>query len=258
MVKCKDKFKSKSKRMACFSKKAMSAVLSTAMVSMMMTNQIVIPYSGNYLCTDIGGASNGVGSSYSGNKFGMTQDPGCNLMKSGTGTRYMAKGTYKFSFDLGLGGNSGAYTDYSHRVEAKDTHNRCKVCGHMEGDEETIEVAMVQNLFPVSMAAEENTDEVLSETENGTDVITPYMVFIICILKDYLKLIGNEKGVMWDYYRNRFSKLTDGLAAQIEYDYEKQAEICRKKLSAGEKEDDTRGEAVMLAVKKGRKTGRRE
>lgn len=84
------------------------------------------------------------------------------------------------------------------------------------------------------------------------------MVFIICILKDYLKLIGNEKGVMWDYYRNRFSKLADGLAAQIEYDYEKQAEICRKKMSAGEKEDDTGEDAMVLAVKKGRKTGRRE
>lgn len=81
------------------------------------------------------------------------------------------------------------------------------------------------------------------------------MVLIICILKDYLKMIGSKEGVMWDYYRNRFSKLADKLSAQIEYDYEKQVEICRKKMSAGEKENDIGEDAVMLAVKKSKREG---
>lgn len=32
------------------------------------------------------------------------------------------------------------------------------------------------------------------------------MVLIICVLKDYLKLIANKEGPTWDYYRDKFSK----------------------------------------------------
>jgi hypothetical protein len=55
------------------------------------------------------------------------------------------------------------------------------------------------------------------------------IVFIICILKDYLKLIEEKEGIMWDYYKEKFSKLADKLSVQIEYDYEKQMKKCRKK-----------------------------
>lgn len=80
------------------------------------------------------------------------------------------------------------------------------------------------------------------------------MVFIICILKDYLKLIADKEGHIWDYYQERFAKLADKLAAQIGYDYEKQLEKCRKKLDAKEtRQDDVGEDAMALAVNKGRK-----
>lgn len=50
------------------------------------------------------------------------------------------------------------------------------------------------------------------------------IVLIICILKDYLKLIQKKEGIMWDYYRKEFAELADHLSSQIEYDYDKQVE----------------------------------
>lgn len=78
------------------------------------------------------------------------------------------------------------------------------------------------------------------------------MVFIICILKDYLKLIDDREGEIWDYFRNRFAKLADKLASQIEYDYDKQLEKCMKKMNAKEKDGDIGEDAVILATRHGR------
>ena len=80
------------------------------------------------------------------------------------------------------------------------------------------------------------------------------MVFIICILKDYLKLIAEKEGHIWEYYRGRFAKLADKLSVQIGYDYEKQLERCRKKLDTKEtRQDDVGEDAMALAVNRGRK-----
>lgn len=78
------------------------------------------------------------------------------------------------------------------------------------------------------------------------------MVFIICILKDYLKITAEKEGSIWEYYRERFAKLADKLARQINYDYEKQLEKCRKKMNAKESKSDIGGDAMALAVNKGR------
>lgn len=75
------------------------------------------------------------------------------------------------------------------------------------------------------------------------------IVFVICILKEYLKLIAEKDGPMWDYYRERFAKLADKLAAQIEYDYDLQMEKCIKKMGR-QADTDVGEEALALAVKR--------
>ena len=57
------------------------------------------------------------------------------------------------------------------------------------------------------------------------------MVLIICVLKDYLKLIANKEGPTWDYYRDKFSKMAYRLSGQIGYNYEKAYERCQKKMN---------------------------
>ena len=75
------------------------------------------------------------------------------------------------------------------------------------------------------------------------------VVFIICILREYLKLISDKDGVMWDYYRKRFAQIADRLAAQIEYDYDLQMEKCIKKMGK-QADTDVGEEALALAVKR--------
>lgn len=79
------------------------------------------------------------------------------------------------------------------------------------------------------------------------------IVFIICILKDYLKLLEEKEGYIWDYYRERFAKLADSLAKQIEYDYDKQLEKCRKKMNAKESKSHVGEDAMALAVNRGKR-----
>lgn len=79
------------------------------------------------------------------------------------------------------------------------------------------------------------------------------IVFIICILKDYLKLLEEKEGVMWDYYKENFSKLADKLSAQIEYNYDKELEKCKKKMSKKASDNDIGGEAMALAIKRGKR-----
>lgn len=78
------------------------------------------------------------------------------------------------------------------------------------------------------------------------------VVFIICILKEYLKLIADKEDPMWDYYRDRFAKLADRLACQIEYDYEAQMEKCLKKMSIKDNNSDIGEDGVSLAIKRRR------
>lgn len=75
------------------------------------------------------------------------------------------------------------------------------------------------------------------------------IVFVICSLKEYLKLIAEKDGPMWDYYRQRFGQIADRLAAQIEYDYDLQMEKCIKKMGK-QAENDVGEEALALAAKR--------
>lgn len=77
------------------------------------------------------------------------------------------------------------------------------------------------------------------------------MVLIICVLKDYLKLIANKEGPTWDYYRDKFSKMAYRLSGQIGYNYEKAYERCQKKMNGKNSNDDIGEDAMALAVKYG-------
>lgn len=79
------------------------------------------------------------------------------------------------------------------------------------------------------------------------------IVYMICILKEYLKLIEEKKGFTWEYYREQFSKLADRLSEQIEYDYDKQMEKYSKRMGKKEREDDVGEDAMALAVKRGKR-----
>lgn len=78
------------------------------------------------------------------------------------------------------------------------------------------------------------------------------VVLIICMLHDYVNMLDEVKGddVLYQaYYRGVFMKMADHLAEQIEYDYEKQLEKCKKKMEAKERKDDIGEDAMALAVK---------
>ncbi|MDE6435053.1 MAG: hypothetical protein K2L07_12590 [Lachnospiraceae bacterium] len=81
------------------------------------------------------------------------------------------------------------------------------------------------------------------------------IVYVICILKDYLRLMDERKkdGYIWDYYRDRFTRLADRLAEQIEYDYDRQLAKCLKKMGKKERDDDVGEDGVTLAAKRGKK-----
>lgn len=79
------------------------------------------------------------------------------------------------------------------------------------------------------------------------------IVFMICILKEYLKLIEGKEGFTWEYYREQFSKMANRLSAQIEYDYERQMDRCLKKMGKRERNDDVGEDAMALAVKRGKR-----
>lgn len=54
------------------------------------------------------------------------------------------------------------------------------------------------------------------------------IILIICMLHDYVKILDKIRDdIQWkDYYRNRFIKMADRLAEQIEYDYDAAVEKC--------------------------------
>ena len=79
------------------------------------------------------------------------------------------------------------------------------------------------------------------------------MVLIICVLKDYLKLIANKEGPTWDYYRDKFSKMAYRLSGQIGYNYEKAYERCQKKMNGKNSNDDIGEDAMAFGCQIWRK-----
>lgn len=83
------------------------------------------------------------------------------------------------------------------------------------------------------------------------------IVLIICMIHDYVKALDEIKGdedVTWRaYYREKFIKIADQFSEQIEYDYNTAVEKCRKKRLKKESTSDVGEDAMVLAVKYGRK-----
>ena len=80
------------------------------------------------------------------------------------------------------------------------------------------------------------------------------VVLIICMLHDYVKMLDEVKAddIQYQaYYRGVFMKMADRLAEQIEYDYEKQLEKCKKKMIQKERDSDIGEDSFVLAVKRG-------
>lgn len=86
------------------------------------------------------------------------------------------------------------------------------------------------------------------------------IVLIICMLHNYVQLLDEVRSDMTYrvYYRDKFLEMADRLAAQIEYDYEKQMKMCLKKMESKEKDSDIGEEATVLTVKHGRKNAGKE
>lgn len=80
------------------------------------------------------------------------------------------------------------------------------------------------------------------------------IVLIICMLHDYVKMLDEFKrdDIEWEaYYRKKFVDMADRLAEQIEYDYDKALEKCKKKQEKEKCKSDIGEDAMVLAVKSG-------
>lgn len=80
-------------------------------------------------------------------------------------------------------------------------------------------------------------------------------VLIICMLHDYVKTLDESRGddIQYQaYYRDKFIKIADKLAEQIEYDYDKAVEKCRKKQLKEERDSDIGEDGLSQLVKKRR------
>lgn len=86
------------------------------------------------------------------------------------------------------------------------------------------------------------------------------IVLIICMLRDYVKLLDERKGydIQYQvYYRERFLHIADHLSEQIEYDYDAALKKCQK-MQEKESKSDIGEEAMALAIKysgRGKKKG---
>lgn len=83
------------------------------------------------------------------------------------------------------------------------------------------------------------------------------IVLIICMLHDYVKTLDEIKGddIQYRaYYRGVFMRMADRLAEQIEYDYDKAVEKCRKKQLKEEKDSDIGEDGLSQLAKKGRRS----
>lgn len=87
------------------------------------------------------------------------------------------------------------------------------------------------------------------------------VVLIICMLHDYVKRLDELRVndiVYQAYYREKFMKMADRLAEQIDYDYDKAVEKCMKKQQKKESSSDIGGDAMALALKYGTKGKKKE
>ena len=79
-------------------------------------------------------------------------------------------------------------------------------------------------------------------------------MLIICMLHDYVKLLDKIKGddIQYQaYYRNKFMKIADGLAEQIDYDYDLAVERCKKKQEKSNDRDDVGEDGLTHLIRKG-------
>lgn len=89
------------------------------------------------------------------------------------------------------------------------------------------------------------------------------LTLIIAMIRDYIRTLDEQREqgtlpvnqVEYDaYYRGKFMAIADRISQQINYDYEKQLEICRKKLEKMDKQSnsDIGGDALELSMYRGR------
>lgn len=79
------------------------------------------------------------------------------------------------------------------------------------------------------------------------------IVLIICMLHDYVKRLDEvrEEDILYQaYYRDKFIKIADKLAEQIEYDYERAVEKCRKKQLKEERNSDIGEDGLTQIIKR--------
>lgn len=79
------------------------------------------------------------------------------------------------------------------------------------------------------------------------------IVLIICMLHDYVKRLDEvrKEDILYQaYYRDKFIKIADKLAEQIEYDYERAVEKCRKKQLKEERNSDIGEDGLTQLIKR--------
>jgi len=79
------------------------------------------------------------------------------------------------------------------------------------------------------------------------------IVLIICMLHDYVKRLDEvrEEDILYQaYYRDKFIKIADKLAEQIEYDYDRAVEKCRKKQLKEERNSDIGEDGLTQLIKR--------
>lgn len=78
------------------------------------------------------------------------------------------------------------------------------------------------------------------------------LILIICMIHEYIKMLDETRDtIQWQcYYRDRFIKMADHFAKQIEYDYDKAMERCWRNLNKKESYSDIGDDALALAAKK--------
>ncbi len=87
------------------------------------------------------------------------------------------------------------------------------------------------------------------------------IVLIICMLHDYVKRLDQvrEDDIPYQaYYRNKFIKIAEKLAEQIEYNYDKAVEKCRKKQLKEERNSDIGEDGLSQLIKRDLKAAKNE
>ena len=83
------------------------------------------------------------------------------------------------------------------------------------------------------------------------------IVLIICMLHDYIKILDEVKTNDIEYqayYRNRFIKMADHLAAQIGYDYDEAVKKCKEKYMKNRQQSDIGEDGLSLYIKRSAKS----